>query len=409
MTDEQHTLISRRSLLQGAGSVAIGSLLGGCSNQAATTLQLLLLRGSIPQQFIGQFQKTMNQQQRGSVGLKVDSQQQLQALFTQLQTWKQSPPNPSSPSFWDSVTQWIPGLGRSTIRVPDLMTLGDFWLETAIRQKLLQPLDVKALSGWAALAQTPQFQQLVTRNAQGQVDANGQVWAVPYRISTTVLAYRRDIFEQRNLQPPTDWSDLWRPELRRRIGLLDNPREVIGLTLKKLKQSYNTPDLLRVPDLTTELQALHQQAKYYSSTTYLQPLMLDDVWLSVAWSTDVLTQNQRSQQIEVVMPRSGTALSADLWVHPAMAASPFPAIANQWIDFCWQRDPATQLSQATWAVSPTLIGTPVDQLPSRFREYPALLPDAATFKQSEFLLPIAAATAQQYRDLWKEMRQGASG
>ena len=33
---------------------------------------------------------------------------------------------------------------------------------------------------------------------------------------------------------PKDWSDLWRTELRDRISLLDQPREVIGLTLKKM-------------------------------------------------------------------------------------------------------------------------------------------------------------------------------
>jgi len=406
MTNENPTRMSRRSLLAGAGSLAISSLLGGCANQGAATLQLLLLRGTIPQQMIGQFQKSLNQQKAGAVNLKVNSRQQLQALFMQLQSWKQTPPNQTPPSFWDVIPEWVPGLGRSQSPVPDLMTLGDFWLETAIHQKLVTPLNVQALPEWAKLAQIPQLKQLVTRNEQGQLDANGSVWAVPYRVGTTVIAYRRDIFAQRNLQPPTDWSDLWREDLRRRIGLLDNPREVIGLTLKKLKQSYNTPNLLAVPNLKSELQALHQQAKYYSSTSYLQPLMLDDVWLSVAWSTDVLPLSQRSRQIEVVVPRSGTALFADVWVHPAMKSSPLATAASEWINFCWQPNPATQLSLATWAVSPTLIGTPIEQLPAGFQEHPALLPDAATFQQSEFLLPIAETTAQQYQDLWREIRQG---
>ncbi len=407
MTEEPQTFISRRSLLAGAGSWAIGSLLGGCSNQStAATLQLLLLRGSIPQQFIGQFQRAVKPQSGDPVSLRVDSRQQLQALFTQLQTWKQSPLGQTPPSFWDSIPEWVPGLGKPPQRVPELMTLGDFWLETAIRQQLLRPLDVNNLPEWQQLAQIPQFKQLATRSDRGQLDPQGSVWGVPYRIGTTVLAYRRDIFEQRNLQPPTDWSDLWRPDLRRRIGLLDNAREVIGLTLKKLKQSYNTADLASVPNLKAELQALNQQAKYYSSTTYLQPLLLDDVWLSVAWSMDALPLSQRSRQIEVVIPRSGTALSADLWVHPAMGTATLPTTANRWIDFCWQREPALQLSQSTWATAPTLINTPRDQLPRRFQEYPALLPDAATFQQSEFLLPIAPSTAQQYQALWTAMRQG---
>lgn len=389
----------------GAGTLAVSSLLGGCASPAAQVLQLLLLRGSIPQQFIGQFQKSLNQP-NDAVSLKVSSQQQLQALFSQLQSWKRSPPPATPPSFWDAIPAWVPGLGRTQSRVADLMTLGDFWLEIAIRQGLLTPLEGRSLPTWATLSKMPQLQQLVTRNLQGQPDPAGKIWAVPYRLGTTVLAYRRDIFQQRNLKPPTDWHDLWRPDLRHRIGLLDNPREVIGLTLKKLGQSYNTVDLLKVPNLASELRALNQQAKYYSSTSYLQPLMLDDVWLAVAWSTDVLPLSQRSRQIEVVVPQSGTALFADLWVQPAMRSGAVPAAANQWIEFCWQQTPAIQLSLATWAVSPALIDTPIDQLPQGFRDYPALRPSGRSWQQSEFLLPIAPATAQQYRDLWAAMRQG---
>lgn len=407
MTDEfEPSLITRRSLLIGGSSLALSSLLSSCSGQTAAALQLLLLRGSIPAQFTGEFQKVVTQQGKDKINLKVDTQPQLHSLFAQLQRWKQSPPSQTSPSFWDAVRQWIPFMGGTNNRVPELMTLGDFWLGTAIAQNLITPFNTQSLQGWADLAQIPQLKQLVTRNPNGQLNANGQVWAVPYRVGTTVLAYRKDIFQQHNLQPPTDWSDLWRADLRRRIGLLDNPREVIGLTLKKLKQSYNTVDLARVPNLKAELQALHQQAKYYSSTSYLQPLILDDVWLTVAWSTDVLPLSQRSQQIEVVVPKSGTALSADLWVHPAMSAVPLSDSAYQWIDFCWQRDYATQLSLATWSASPMLIGTPLEQLPAGFREHPALLPDLEIFKQSEFLLPIAPATTQQYRELWTAMRQG---
>lgn len=405
MTNEEN-LMGRRSLLRGVSTLAFSTLLAGCSGRAGTTLRLLILRGSIPPQFVGAFQSAYAQQQSDGVKLNVESQAQLHMLFSQLQTWTRSPTtNPPQSSFWDSLMQWIPGVGRSNRTVSDLATLGDFWLETAIRQKLIAPLDVKSLPGWATIAATPQFQQLVTRNSQGQLDPTGQVWAVPYRLGTAVIAYRKDIFAQRNLQPPTDWGDLWRADLRRRISLLDNPREVIGLTLKKLNQSYNISDLSRVSDLQAELQALNQQAKYYSSTSYLQPLLLDDVWMSLAWSTDVLPLRERNQQIGVIVPRSGTSLFADLWVRPAGSAASLPAAANQWIDFCWQRNYATQLSLATSAVSPALIGTAIDQLPRGFQDQPALLPDLEIFKQSEFLLPLTQATMQQYRDYWTEMRQ----
>ncbi|MBF2025685.1 MAG: extracellular solute-binding protein [Oscillatoriales cyanobacterium C42_A2020_001] len=406
MTDEKwQPPISRRSLLLGSGSLALGSLLASCSGQPASTLQLQILRKSIPPQFVGEFRKALNRQKLEDVHLNIDSQPQLQTLFSQLQTWKQSPPEPSSDSVWDGILSWVPFLGNSSKnKVPNLMTLGDFWLDRAIAQGLISPIDVNSLPTWTKLAQIPQLKQVVTRNQQGQVDPNGQIWGVPYRIGTTVIAYRRDIFAQRNLQPPRDWGDLWREDLRQRIALLNNPREIIGLTLKKLGKSYNTEDLASVPNLQQELQTLQKQAKYYSSTSYLQPLLLDDAWVVVGWSTDVLPLTQRSGQIAAIAPKSGTALSADLWVHPAMTSTSLPTAAKRWIEFCWQPQTAAQLSLATWAVSPSLIGTPNDQLPAEFRDYPALLLDTATLKASEFLLPLSATARQQYRELWSKMR-----
>jgi putative spermidine/putrescine transport system substrate-binding protein len=142
---------------------------------------------------------------------------------------------------------------------------------------------------------------------------------------------------------PRDWNDLWREEVRDRISLLDQPREVIGLTLKKLGHSYNTENLEKVPDLKKELDALNRQAKFYSSDTYLEPLILGDTWLAVGWSTDVLPILQRYQQIAAVIPQSGTALWANLWVQPARDVRSAP-LDHQWIDFCWQPQIAQQIS-----------------------------------------------------------------
>ncbi len=406
MQDPRFTAISRRSLLVGLGSLALSPLLSSCAAPDPNLLRVLILRGSIPLQFVRAFQRSAAPTAIPATpaSVQLDSRAQLMDLFAQLQAWKQSPPDLSPPSGWDMVRQWIPFMGARQY-VPDLMTLGDSWLAPAIAQGLIQPLDPQQVKGWASLAQLPQLAQLVTRNPQGQPDPNGKIWAFPYRLGTTAIAYRKDIFAQRNLQPPTDWSDLWRADLRRRIALLDQPREVIGLTLKKLQQSYNTADLTTVPNLAQELQALNQQALYYSSTTYLQPLVLEDAWVAVGWSTDLLALAQRNHQIGVVVPASGASLFADLWVQPTMTGGRLSSSAYAWIDFCWQLDYATQLTLATLAIAPPLLVTPpVAPVPDGFRTQPALLPDPAVIQRSEFLLPLTSATTQQYRDLWTAMR-----
>jgi len=398
---EKQFTINRRSLLIGAAMSSLSMIVEGCTAGQSSSLQIRALQGSIPPQMLNAFRK-----QAGGVKLEYAADRQLEELFSLLQTWQRSQSSNNSQKSSDfALPSWIPFLGQSATANPvDLVTLGDHWLSGAIAQGLLAPLDAATAQSGSALLNNPQWKALVTRNEAGKLDANGKVWAVPYRVGTTVIAYRQDIFKQQGLQPPTDWADLWRPELKGRISLLDQPREVIGLTLKKLGKSYNTEDLATVPTLEAELRSLNQQAKLYSSTHYLQPLLLDDTWVAVGWSEDVLQSGQRSPNVVAVVPSSGTALWADLWVRPAAKLTIPPAVA-EWLTFCLQPAIAQQISLLTWGASPLLFGKSLADLPTELHRAPALFPDPKIVETSEFLQPLSKATTEQHEKAWKTMRQ----
>jgi putative spermidine/putrescine transport system substrate-binding protein len=397
--------MDRRSFLLQASGLAASAALTGCSSSPTTSLKVRLLRGSVPAQLPGLFQKSLK---ATPVTLDFKPEAQIQKLFSLLQTWKQQSQAPRSSGF--SLPFSVPLVyDKSAAIVPDLVTLGDAWLAIAIRQGLIQPLAPTNSTTWSQWQQVPaDWRSIVTRNDQGELAANGKIWGAPYRWGTTVIAYNREIFAQKNLQPPTDWADLWRPELRGHISLLDQPREVIGLTLKKLGASYNTADLTAIKNLTRELQSLHQQVKFYSSDHYLQPLILGDTWVAVGWSTDVLITMRQQPKIAAVVPASGTALWADLWVRPATATHTQPedlAVLAQWLDFCWQPTTATQLSVLSQAASPILVNHPPSPLPQEISSNPILLPPAATLQHSEFLAPLSPTTTGQYQSQWENLRQ----
>lgn len=385
-------MLNRRSFLISSASIALASLLSGCQGGKAV-LKILLLQGSIPPQLRGEFRSSLAQS--GTLSLKPEAQ--LKDLYRLLETWQKKK------SVEETETGGFPLIPKITPAIADLVTLGDYWLAEAIRQQLIQPLKVENLSGWQNLP--PPWQKLVRRNQEGKLAEKGEIWGAPYRWGSTVIAYNRDKFKALGWQP-TDWSDLWRKELKDRISLLDQPREVIGLTLKKLGHSYNTPDLNQVPALKSELQALNKQVKFYSSENYLQPLILGDTWLAVGWSTDILPLKSRYPNIKAVIPRSGTSLWTDLWVQPKPhnGSSETNDILNQWINFCWQSKPAQQISLFTDAASPILLKMEKDKLDKKLRENQLLLADAQILDDSEFLLPLASETLKQYESLWREIR-----
>ena len=367
-------MLNRREVLLIALMSAIAPFLSSCRT-SNNSLVIKVLEDSIPPQLLGDFKKQFPLDRT----LDIKPISQLESLYQFLE---------------NAVT-------KDNQKTANLVTLGDIWLEKAIKKELIQPLTVNSLRNWEMLPAS--WQKLVQRDRNGNLDARGEVWGIPYRWGSTVIAYREDQFRQAGYDPPTDWGDLWREELRDRISLLNQPREVIGLTLKKLGFSYNTPDLDSISDLKTALKTLNQQVKFYSSQSYLQPLILEDTWVAVGWSNDLLQLRTRYPDIKTIIPRSGTALWADLWVNPTGNEAISEAIL-QWIDFCLNPKAANQIGIFTNASSPIFINANRDKIPKSLGEDKIKKPSSEVLEKSEFLLPLSPKTEEQYQGLWQGMR-----
>jgi putative spermidine/putrescine transport system substrate-binding protein len=375
--------MDRRAFLLSVSTLALSQVITGCGTNQQLLLNVQLLKNSIPGQVVKKFRKTVTQ----GGELKFTPIDQLEDLFKLLQTWQQPPTNQQKE--W---TSYLPFNQNQRSPTANLVTLGDYWLEAAISQKLIQPLETKNLKNIGYI--NDKWQQIIKR------DQNGKIWGVPYRWGNTVIIYNREKFQKLGWTP-TDWSDLWRSELQNRISLLNHPREVIGLVLKKLGKSYNTENLSQISSLETELQALNQQVKFYNSTNYLEPLIIGDTWLAVGWSDEIIPVISRYQKFAAIVPKSGTAIWADLWVSPAGVNN--DDLAYQWLDFCLQPHISKQIALLTKSNSPIQDNMVMGDIEKHLQNL--LLTNAEIFAKSEFLLPLPPAVMKEYEDLFMKMKQ----
>ena len=386
----------RRSFLFGTSTLLISQLLIGCNANIQPQLTVQVLKGSIPGRILKGFENQLQKKLSQKVQLKFSPVVQLQELFKRLKSLKKNKTATNKSEGFD-ITQLF---GKSQPKNIDLATLGDFWLKDAIEGELIQPLSREKLENWSKLS--PKWQELVTRNNRGLVDKQGNIWAAPYRWGSTVIIYRRDKLEKFDWELQ-DWSDLWREELKGRISLVNQPREVVGLTLKKLGQSYNTENLSEIPSLEEELQKLNKQVKFYNSASYIEPLILGDTWLAVGWSNDIVSLLSRYPQLSVIIPNSGTALWADLWVQPK--GNDKEDLSSKWIDYCWEPKIAKQIALLTKANSP--ISTDITKITASEIPQPLqnlLLPNPDIFNKSEFLIPLSKTTTEQYSSFFNKMK-----
>jgi putative spermidine/putrescine transport system substrate-binding protein len=375
--------MDRRAFLLSVSTLALSQVITGCGTNQQLLLNVQLLKNSIPGQVVKKFRKTVTQ----GGELKFTPIDQLEDLFKLLQTWQQPPTNQQKE--W---TSYLPFNQNQRSPTANLVTLGDYWLEAAISQELIQPLETKNLKNIGYI--NDKWQQIIKR------DQNGKIWGVPYRWGNTVIIYNQEKFQKLGWTP-TDWSDLWRSELQNRISLLNHPREVIGLVLKKLGKSYNTENLNQISSLETELQALNQQVKFYNSTNYLEPLIIGDTWLAVGWSDEIIPVISRYQKFAAIVPKSGTAIWADLWVSPAGVNN--DDLAYQWLDFCLQPHISKQIALLTKSNSPIQDNMVMGDIEKHLQNL--LLTNAEIFAKSEFLLPLPPAVMKEYEDLFMKMKQ----
>jgi putative spermidine/putrescine transport system substrate-binding protein len=398
--------MQRRHFLVTLGSLALGSGLTSCQNQDRAILRLVALKNSLPSQLLGEFSKSI---QPTDVKVELVGESQFKEVLIQLQEWAKT----GKAEAKGLKVPLVPP-AQSAEYIPNLVSIGDAWLPTAIQEKLIQPIAVKDLQNWGKLE--ARWRELPQRDDRGNISANGQVWGVPYRWGTTVIIYRRDRLKEANIPIPKDWADLWNPQLRQRISLLDRSREVIGLTLKKLGYSYNLADISQAIELNLQLSKLHQQVKFYSADNYLQPLVMGDTWVAVGWSSDAIDLIDKHPNIGAIVPASGTAMFADLWVQPALSSKLTSAerlaIANerrtklnrQWLDYCLQPKTSEQISIFTNATAPLLTSLAASEISPDLQSRALVLPPKNVLDKSEFIYPLSSKSKEQYDRLWREIR-----
>lgn len=366
-------LSSRRRMLQTSVGAGCALALTGCFGPPKDPT-IRVLDQALPGSLIREFRK----KQSLSFGLQ-PGKQRLE-LFEQLK--KELNPEKS----------WNP-LAKDPVP-PLLSLLGSDWLPQALALNLLQPLDPKSFQGvWDQVP--PRWQQAI----QAYGSDESQLLGIPWRWGMTAIAYN----SHKIAFPIQDWADLWRPELTRKLTLPDHPREVIGLTLKKLGRSYNDPLQESETILGSELKALHEQVLAYTSESYIQMLQIEDSWIAVGWTEDLFHLQQNFPHFKVVIPRSGTAIWWDLWVAPRPPEG-YGDLWQQWQElipawFNFVLDPSIASRVVNLSQLASIYPTP--DLSPRLKNRIDFTSDAVA--QSDIWDPLSLEQAKRYLTLWQDI------
>ena len=220
-------------------------------------------------------------------------------------------------------------------------------------------------------------------------------WAMPYMWFATGIVYNRE------LQPaPTRWADLWNLRLKNRLTMLDDPEDMLGACLKKLRLPFSSSDPHELQRAETEAIAQKPLLRAYLNAEVRDQLVSGDVLAAQLWSTTAQQAIDSSPQLAFVYPAEGFPFYCDCAV--ILRESHRQRLAHQFLDYLLR--PPVAAAAAQFTSTPTANGAAQALLPERMRTNPTLYPDLEVFQRGEWPRALPPAT-QRLRDrIWTEIK-----
>lgn len=208
-------------------------------------------------------------------------------------------------------------------------------------------------------------------------------YAVPYFWGTSGIIYRKDLVKQK----VDSWKALFNPEnnLRNKILMVEDSRDVVGVALKTLGYSYNS---IKFDELRAANDLLKTQKPYVKNYSYLNPsdpaLVDGEVWMAMIYNGDGLRIASENSNIEFVVPKEGTAFWIDYL--SVLNSSDQKLLGMQFINFLNQPKIAARNAQFLQFASPNL--TANQYLPPEFLADPLIYPPEEIKQVSEYYVEL---------------------
>lgn len=199
----------------------------------------------------------------------------------------------------------------------DLVVADDYIVETAIKEGLLAKLDSSRLENYGNL--DPQF--------MGEYYDPNNEYTVPYGAGIMEIAY----YPEKTGMEMKGYADLWDPSLSGRLGIIGNPRVIIGMALKRLGYSFNTTDEGQLREAADLLYELAPNVHLIKDEYINDDLIAGEIDAAFCYTSNATIAKLTDPEVEIILPEEGLGYGVMPMFIPSKA--PNPEAAYQFIDY----------------------------------------------------------------------------
>ncbi|QCJ41337.1 ABC transporter substrate-binding protein [Bacillus sp. S3] len=188
----------------------------------------------------------------------------------------------------------------------DIAVPSEYMIDKMRHENLLIPLDH---------AKLPNLKYIDKRFMDLPFDPENK-YSIPYFWGTVGIVYNPKMLHGKKI---TSWNDLWDPELKNEILLIDGAREVMGMGLNSLGYSLNDTNKQHLIEAKEKLDTLTPNVKAIVGDEIKMLLANEEASVGLVWSGDASEIMSENEELDYVVPKEGSNLWFDNMVIPKTA------------------------------------------------------------------------------------------
>lgn len=276
----------------------------------------------------------------------------------------------------------------------DVIIPSDYTVSIMINQNLLEPLDMAGL---------PNFKNIGDEFKNLEYDP-GNKYTVPYQWGTSCLV----VDTSKVTRPITKWADLWDPEFKGKVVLLDDEREVLGMVLSVLGYDKNSTNEAQLEEAKAKFSELMPNVKLFDSDSPKTALLAGEVWLGQTWNGEAALAHGENENIAYIFPEEGCTVWYDNLAIPKGA--PHKDAALQLINYILDPEASILITKEFPYSNPNtaaleLMKTQDPDTYNAYMNFPATNPSPEDMKKLTLIKDVGDATALWDR-VWTEVKGG---
>ena len=224
----------------------------------------------------------------------------------------------------------------------------------------------------------------------------GNQYSVPYFWGTLGIVYNSKLVDK----APEHWDDLWRPEYKNSIMLIDGAREVMGLGLNSLGYGLNDKNADHLQEAVDKLYKLTPNIKAIVADEMKGYMIQNNAAIGVTFSGEARQMLEKNEDLRYVVPSEASNLWFDNIVIPKTVKNKEAAYA--FINFMLR--PKNALKNALYVGYSTPNKKAKAMLPKEIQDDQSFYPSDETLDHLEVYQQLGKKLLGVYNDLYLQVK-----